>query len=221
MRKISLVLLSATALAGPAYSADFGVYATAGTVGLGGGLAATFNSYLGARVGYTTFKYDVEDIEESDLTLDGEAKLGGAQALLDWHPFGGGFRISVGAMESAEFTARARPIADTYTFDGVTYSAADIGSANGVADFDSIAPYVGMGYGRALSRDGRFAFALDLGVAVTGSPTVKLNVTCAVESAALCDGLQDDVAAEQAELQNEADEFELWPVLSLGLSYKF
>jgi len=37
----------------------------------------------------------------------------------------------------------------------VTYSVDDVGSATGVADFDSIAPYVGVGYGRALSRDGR------------------------------------------------------------------
>jgi hypothetical protein len=221
MRKISLTLLSAAALAGPAHGADFGMYATAGSVGVGGGLAAMFNSHLGARIGYTTFEYDVEDIEESDLTLDGEAKLGGAQALLDWHPFGGGFRLSVGAMESAELTARARPIADSYTFDGVTYSADDIGSATGAAEFDSVAPYVGLGYGRALSRDGRFAFALDLGVAVTGSPTVKLDVVCAVDSAAVCAGLDDDVVAEQAELQREADEFEYWPVLSLGVSYKF
>lgn len=221
MRKTSLILLSAAALAGPARGADFGMYATAGSVGVGGGAAAMFNSHLGARIGYTTFEYEVDGLEESDLTLDGEVKLGGAHALLDWHPFGGGFRLSVGAMESAELTARARPVANTYTFDGVTYSVDDVGSATGSAEFDSIAPYVGFGYGRALSRDGRFAFAADLGVAVTGSPAVKLNVACAVESADLCAGLEDDVAAEQAELQREADKFEYWPVLSVGVSYRF
>ena len=107
MRKIPMIVLSAAALAGPAQSADFGVYATAGTIGVGGGVAAVFNSHLGARLGYTTLEYDVEDIQESDLTLDGEAKLGGGHGLLDWHPFGGGFRVSIGAMESAELTARA------------------------------------------------------------------------------------------------------------------
>ena len=50
---------------------------------------------------------------------------------------------------------------------------------------------------------------------------MKLNVTCAIASAAVCAELEDDVAAEQAELQREADKFDYWPVLSLGVSYKF
>lgn len=221
MRRLLLIALAAAALAGPAQAADFGLYAAAGTVGVGGGFAAMFNSHLGARLGYTTFEYEVNDIQESDLTLDGEAKLGGAQALLDWHPFGGGFRISLGAMESAQLTARARPIAASYTFEGVTYSADDIGSATGRADYDSVAPYAGVGFGRALSRDGRFAFSADLGVAFTGAPQVRLDVTCELGGAAQCDELASHVAAEQAELQQDADDLKYWPVLSLGLSYKF
>lgn len=221
MRKISLLGVAAIVLAAPASAADFGVYGTAGSAGLGGGFAVMLNSHLGARVGYTTFEYEVNDLEESDLTLDGEAEIGGVQALLDWHPFGGGFRLSIGAMESAKFSARARPIADTYTFDGVTYSAADIGEANGAAEFDSIAPYAGIGFGRALSANGRFSFAADLGVAFTGSADVTLNVSCRLSDPTLCAELEDDVAAEQAELQSEADKVEYWPVLSMGVSYRF
>lgn len=221
MRKISLPGLAAMVLAAPASAADFGMYGTAGSTGVGGGFAVMFNSHVGARVGYTTFDYEVEDLEESDLTLDGEAELGGVQALLDWHPFGGGFRFSIGAMESAKLSARARPVAGAYTFDGVTYSAADIGEANGVAEFDSIAPYAGFGYGRALSADGRFSFAADLGVAFTGAADVTLNVTCRLSDPTLCARLENDVAAEQAELQREADKMNYWPVLSVGVSYRF
>lgn len=219
MRKTIRIVLLGVALANPVSAADFGLYGTAGTLGLGGGVAATFNSNFGARLGYTTYEHDVDDIEETDLTFDGTVDLGGAQALLDWYPFGGGFRVTVGAVQGPEISARARPIADTYTFDGVTYSADDIGQATGTAEFDSFAPYVGFGFGRALSADGRFAFTADLGLAFTGAADVKLNVTC--QDATVCAQLEDDVAAEQAELQKEADKFDYWPVLSIGVSYRF
>jgi opacity protein-like surface antigen len=219
--KVALTVLAAAAFSAQAQAAEFGIYGTAGTVGLGGGIAVTFNDYLGARLGYTAYDYTVDDIEETDLTLDGKLELGGVQALLDWYPVGGGFRVTVGAVESLSLSARARPIGGTYTLNGVDYDAADIGEATGTAKFDSLAPYLGVGLGRTLSADGRFAVSADIGVVFTGSPDVRLNVTCAVADAAFCADLQNDVAAERAELQSDADDLKFWPVLAVGVSYKF
>ncbi len=221
MRKLIALAVLGLAVATSANAADFGVYGTAGTVGLGGGIAGSFNSYFGARLGYTAFDYDVDDVESSDLSFDGTAELGGVQALLDWYPFAGGLRVSAGVMENARFEATARPLQNTYTFDSVTYSASDIAQARGTAEFDSLAPYFGVGFGRTLSRDGKFAFTADVGVAFTGTADVQLNVTCAAAAAALCSQIQGDVAAEQVELQNDADDIKYWPVLSLGVSYRF
>ena len=50
---------------------------------------------------------------------------------------------------------------------------------------------------------------------------MTLNVTCSAAAATLCADLEDDVAAEQVELQKDADDYEYWPVLSIGVSYKF
>ncbi|MGH8178182.1 MAG: hypothetical protein ACREV5_18150 [Steroidobacter sp.] len=54
---------------------------------------------------------------------------------------------------------------------------------------------------------------------VHGSSDGKLNVSR--QNAALCAQLSDDVIAEQAELQREADTIDYWPVFSLGVSYRF
>ena len=221
MRKLIGLVVFGLSLVPAAHAADFGVYGTAGTVGVGGGVAGSFNSRLGARLGYTAFDYKVKDIESSDLSFDATAELGGLQALLDWYPFGGSFRVSAGVMENAKVSATARPLTDTYTFDGVTYTTADVARARGTAEFDSFAPYLGLGFGRALSSNGRFAFTADVGVAFTGAADVTLNVTCTPSAVALCDQIQDDVVAEQAELQADADDFKYWPVLSFGVSYRF
>ena len=221
MRKLIGLVVFGLSLMTSANAADFGVYGTAGTIGVGGGVAGSFNSRLGARLGYTAFDYKVRDVRSSELSFDGTAELGGLQALLDWYPFGGGFRVSAGIMENARLSATARPLSDTYTFDGVTYSTGDVAQARGTAEFDSFAPYLGLGFGRALSSNGRFAFTADLGVAFTGAADVMLSVTCTPAAVALCDQIQDDVAAEQVELQADAEDFKYWPVLSFGLSYRF
>jgi hypothetical protein len=222
MRKLmGLAVLGFSLVVGAANAADFGAYGTAGTVGLGGGIVTSFNSHLGARLGYTAFDYKVKNVESSGLSFDGTAELGGLQAMLDWYPFGGGFRVSAGVMENAKLSATAKPLVDSYTFDGVTYTTADVADARGTAEFGSLAPYLGLGFGRALSSDGRFAFTADIGVAFTGSADVQLNVTCTAQAAALCTQIQSDVAAEQAELQADADDIKYWPVLSFGVSYRF
>ena len=78
-----------------------------------------------------------------------------------------------------------------------------------------------MGYGRALSADGHFSFTADIGVAFTGSPDIALDVTCAADNALVCSRLYDSAAAEEAELQKDADEYDYWPVVSFGVSYRF
>ncbi len=74
--------------------------------------------------------------------------------------------------------------------------------------------------GRLINSSGKWPLP-DIGVAFTGAADVRLNVTCDMGNPALCAQLADDVAAEEAELQRDADDVKYWPVLSLGVSYKF
>jgi hypothetical protein len=223
MRKTALFLTMAGFLlaAGNASSADFGLYGTVGTVGLGGGVAVDLNKNIGFRLGYTTYSYDVDEVEDSDLTFNGEADLGGLQAMVDWYPFGGGFHISAGLMDSVDLNATAVPVGDSYVIDGEEYDADDIGDARGSVDCGSTAPYLGLGFGRALSADGHFSFVFDMGLIFTGEPDVSLNVTCAAANADFCNDLAADVAAEEAAMQEDANDLKYWPLLSFGLSYKF
>jgi hypothetical protein len=50
---------------------------------------------------------------------------------------------------------------------------------------------------------------------------VTLDVTCNAPNATLCAQLATDAAAEQGELQDDADGYKYWPVLAIGVSYKF
>ena len=67
------------------------------TLGLGGDLTINMGKYLNGRVGINYFKYDVLlHLDEADV--DGSLRWLTFPVLLDWHPLGGGFRISLGGM---------------------------------------------------------------------------------------------------------------------------
>jgi hypothetical protein len=219
--QVSPVALLA-ALAGPgfAHAADFDLYATARTIGFVVGVEAPSNHRFAARLAYTTYEYTVDDLDESDLMLDGKEEVGGVQPLLDWHPFGGTFRLSAGAIENALVSGQAEPMAN-YTLNGTRYSSAQSGATTGTTKYDSISPYAGIGFGYALSRDGQVVFSADLGVVFTGPLEVELNATCRVPNAMLCTRVQEDVLSDEAQLQRKGDRLKYWPVMSIGVSYRF
>jgi hypothetical protein len=99
---------------------------------------------------------------------------------------------------------------------GSTYTPQEIGALTGVLDASNHAPYVLIGFGRHTAQ-GTGLF-LDLGIAVTGDPTVRLNSSGGT--------LSDDPSFVSA-LQREASQFEddmrgylkIWPILSLGIRF--
>ncbi len=65
-------------------------------------------------------------------------------------------------------------------------------------------------------------FSFDLGVLYLGEPNVGLTATCGVGvPPATCTQLQSDVAAEQASLQEDLNDYKFHPVVSFGIGYRF
>ncbi|EHQ53348.1 outer membrane protein domain-containing protein [Ectothiorhodospira sp. PHS-1] len=91
-------------------------------------------------------------------------------------------------------------------------------SLDATIDWRSFAPYVGIGYGNAI-RGSRWSFAMDAGVMFTGSPDVRLRGQ--VSDPALEDAFNDDLKREEDSLKDELKDVKYWPVLSLGVSYRF
>jgi hypothetical protein len=202
--------------------ADVGVYAKGGTLGVGGGLGVGLTDTLRLRAGYTALKVS-KDISKTDIDYSGDLKLGGGEAMLDWHPFHGNFRVTAGlTLNRNEITADAEPTNGTYELNGNTYLASEIGTLDGKVEFKSTAPYLGIGWGDVIDKDGKFSFIADIGLLFQGSPDAKLNVRCGpAVPASECDDIRSDVDEEERELQDDADDYKIWPVISVGLAYRF
>ena len=199
---------------------EFGVGLKGGTTGVGVELTLGLSRSVNLRGGYSVFQYD-EDVEDTDVAYAAEFDMSGASLLLDWHVFRGGFRLTAGVMSYADnqLLGRATPSAvGTYTFNDTTYLAADVGSVEASIEFDRTAPYLGFGWGDALG-DGRFSLILDLGVINIGKPDINLDYNCL--NPTVCGMVAADIEAEIADLEEETRDYQWWPVINIGVAYRF
>lgn len=199
--------------------ADVGVLLKAGTLGAGLDVSVGMSESLGLRLQANAFSID-EDITESDVNYNADLELQTAGLLLDWHPFSGVFRVSAGAYWNGnEIAATAKPTGATYVIDGTVYTSAEVGSLDGRIDFESVAPYFGIGFGSAPKAGRGMTFSFDLGVLYQREPNVTLSVACG--TTLRCAQLQSDVAAETASLQDDLKDYAFYPVVSFGIGYRF
>lgn len=205
-----LVFLLLTAVAG----ADVGVNFKAGTLGLGVELSRSFSERLSVGLGFNSYNYKTTD-RASDVDYDFDFDLQSVALLAHYHPFGGVFRFTGGVLRNEnELNLTGRPTAgSSYVINGVTYNASDVGTLSGKLTFDSTAPYLGLGWG---SRPGgRFGMSADIGVLYQGSPKLVLTATGPAA------GLSSDIEQERRSAEEDLSDLEWYPVLSLGIYFRF
>jgi hypothetical protein len=210
--KIALGVACFGLMTADAVAMDAAVTAKLGTLGLGVegtfGLTEQFN----ARLGFNKFDFDrTETIDDIEYDLDLEWQS--ISLLADWHPFGNSFRFTAGLMSNGnELTGSST--ADSVTINDTSYTNVGLDAK---LDFDSAAPYLGVGWGNALSVEKGWGYNVDVGVLFQGSGDVTLTPTGAAA------GLVDpaDIAAEEDRFEDDIKNYKYYPVFSFGVSYKF
>lgn len=208
---------SAQAQVGAAVTADLG------TTGAGFHLVVPMESTLNGRFGANYFKHDFEKRSGGvDYKFDG--KLATFDMLFDWYVVPqSSFRLTGGLVyNGSRFKATGVPsAANTFSFNGKSYSTTDIGTLKGDVTFRRAAPYIGIGWGNALSPNKRWNFATDIGAFWQGKAKVNLIAYGCTTSNAVCGQLARDVAVEEVRLQDEASDYKVYPVLRASISYSF
>jgi hypothetical protein len=221
----TLVLLALPAAAF-AEAGIAGIAGTAGTLGIGAELTIGGSGQLQGRLGIHGYEYS-DRREASDIEYDGEASLRTATGFLDWHPGGRGFRLTGGLVYNAtEVTGSSLPPASgVYDIGGVDVPVGLVGTLDGKVELDPIVPYAGLGWGRAPGSGSGFGVTLDLGVIFQGEGEVTLTPVIPAGSP-LNDplarqALQILLDREEQDLQEDIADYDMYPVVSLGISYRF
>lgn len=197
-----------------------GVGLRAGTMGVGGDVSFELAPTVSVRLGLSGLNYS-NNVDKTDVRYDGKLKLSNASALVDWN-VAGPFRLTAGLVGgSNKIDVNGTPTGGTFTFNGTSYNASDVGTLSGtIKPGRSTAPYLGLGFG-SVARKG-VGFYADLGVIFQGSPKARLAATCdAATPPTLCTQIQSDVAQEQQRLQDDLNSFKYYPVVNIGVSYGF
>ena len=208
----------------------------AGSLGGGVEVATPLLPNLNLRLGVTgaTFSYDT-DYSGNDYELD--LNLLTLSALGDYHLLGGGFRVTGGLMLNGNgLDVVGTPGGDagplTFAIGGQVYDAtAEVQAFTGEIEFNSVAPYAGLGWGNMVGRDKRIGLLLDVGFVFQGSPTITMGTIDTLDDTTPIPGdaegrtarqiLLDNVKQEEAELADDISSFDMYPVISLGVSYRF
>ena len=223
MKANTLVLVLCGMFATAAQAEGLGVYINGGTTGFGLGLAGSMSENVTGRLSFDTWKKTITQ-NNSDGYYKGDLKLQNISLLGDWYPFAGTFRTTLGLVANgSKATMTATPNASAmYTFNGVQYSAGQVGSYSGELKFNSMVPYLGIGWGNPVAKDKTWGFVTDIGVLFQGSPKVTSTATCgAALNTTDCATFQSNVAAGTTKLEADLKNYKYWPVISIGVSYNF
>lgn len=201
--------------ASAAPNTDFAV--DAGTLGLG--LTATTPVAPGVdfRSGFHVFNHDYNTTSDG-VAYNGKLKLASAMVVTDWHPFGGAFRLTGGLVfNNNKFDLTGQPAGGNFTINGVQYPATAAGSVTAKVTFDPVAPYLGFGWNQGSPDSEGLHFTSDIGVMYQGSPKVSLTASGAASDPALA----ADLATAQDALRKQLNNYKFYPVIQVGIAYRF
>jgi hypothetical protein len=209
---------------------------TAGSFGIGAELATPLSRRTNLRIDGDFMNYS-RTLSQDGISYNGNLRLRNARISYDVYPFGGGFRLSAGAAVYNQFNAKALanvPSSQTITFNDVDYysSATDPLHGNAsIAYSNKVAPTFTFGWGNAIPRSGRhLAFPVEIGAAFTGTPAFNLAMAgsaCASPNPETCQSVnsypdfQSNLNVERNKINNDLAPLRFYPILNLGVTYRF
>ncbi len=239
MKKLTVLGLSLFLFVPNAFALDFGVGVRAGTNGAGVDLSVALTQTINARLTLGKIDQEVSEVIElddgnnnsgsidTDLTLD----FGSTAILFDWYIFDGTFHATAGFMKNdSQVAMQGTILGNTVIFNGEPYDVSndfiDPSMSGEISLADSFEPYLGIGWGRKAGNDAGFSVSFELGVAMM-SPSVSLEAPrldptgpAAIGGATQAE-LDANVKAAEQEANDDLSDFELWPVVTLGINYAF
>jgi hypothetical protein len=209
----------------------FAIGTKSSTLGAGGQLAVPLTRWLNLRggVGFFNFGYA---IGIDGASYEGQIHLKNGQVSLDIFPFKMGFHISPGLLiYRSSFSASVYvPGGNTFDLGNDTYSSSAtdpvMGTAN-VAFSRTYMPDLTIGFSNMITKGRKhWSVPLEVGAAYTGHYAVQLalrgsacvNAGCMSTSSPL---IQQSLATEEGSLTESAKHYQIYPIISSGLAYRF
>ena len=212
----TLALSAGAALAQSEPSVAVG--ATAGTAGVGLDVQIKAGPIFTLRGSVDRLTYSA-DRSYDGVDYNADLAFDTVGAFIDMHPMGNGLLISGGAyLGDRDIGLNATPTAPV-EIGGATFTPGQVGTLNGTIKLRDVAPFVGLGWDDTFYRRGRWGFRAIAGVALSDKPEVALRSTGG--SLSNDPAFQARLRDESQRITDETEGYGLFPIIQVGLNYKF
>jgi hypothetical protein len=217
LRCACLFLLAALCMMGTTTSvaADrFGVGVKVGTYGFGADFGVSVNDVVSFRVSLQRADLSLTETYD-EVEYDGDFTFGGEGVMADIYPFKGQFHITAGLFSNRNRADLSGTVTEPVEIGDNIYTPAEVGTLSGTIEFDSTAPYAGVGWGNTSRGDNRVRFVFDVGLLFQGSGRIDdLTSSTGLVS-------DEDLATEVATIEDDIKDYDFWPVLNFGIAFRF
>lgn len=199
-------------------ASKFGVGLGVGTTGATVEAKFAPNDAVALRGSFNYLSFSIDE-EFDDIDYDGDFDATTFGGFVDVAPFKNGFVLSGGAFlgdKTLDFDAT--PTGSVEIGDQI-FSPSEVGTLTGKAELASFAPYAGLGYDGFIAGSKDWSFNARAGVMFTGSPDVELvSANGSLSSNAI---LRQELDAEIEAIEDDADDYKYYPVVTIGLTRRF
>ncbi|QSV61665.1 MAG: hypothetical protein HEQ26_01725 [Dolichospermum sp. DL01] len=196
------------------------------TLGVGATVTKSITPHINAKLGINGLGIS-RDISLSDVDYKANLNLFNVSTLADYHPWkNGGFRLTGGLVfqdNNIEGTGKPKN-GVTIRINNKDYNSKTVlTSLNAKVSFEnSVAPYIGLGWGNAVKPGKRWGFSANLGAIFAGSPKVLLTPGFGPDATdAIKAEINTNIEAERKKQESDLNWLNIYPVFSLGISYQF
>ena len=210
-------------------------------------MTSNLNPHLNLRTTGSVFSHST-NFTTSGIRADASLALKSVGTALDVYPFHKGFRISPGLLfyNGDQLTAQASvPGGASFTLNDQIYYSANANSTTGAIPVNgnalvnlhttSPAFTITTGWGNTVPRNGHWSFPFEIGVALTGAPSLKVDLggwACYDQAQTVCTDItsktdpialqiQSNLAAQVAKWTSDIEPLKTYPIASFGVAYSF
>ena len=208
-------------------NASVGINYKAGTLGLGVDFVLNFNKTIASRLsfnGYSQFKNITLYNEKLDTfqKLNIKGALQSSSLLLDIHPWQNAFYFSYGAYYSKNrINVNYKPVSGEIDLGDHKYPSMQVGNVDTVINLKrKINPYFGIGLS-SMDRNDKWHFIVDIGAIYINKPIATVHAEASKGFEAMQPILDNESKIEEKKLNNYIKKFKVYPVVSVGVGFKF
>jgi hypothetical protein len=206
---------------------------TTGIEGIGFQVATPLATKINLRGGVSFLNFN-PTFTALDTQINGVIKFRTVNAGIDFYPYRNSFHITPGfTFYNGNHVAANVNMVGGQTFDiaDTTYTSSPTDPVTGTFDMylgRKFAPSITVGFGNMLRRDSHWSIPTEIGIEYIGAPTATLNIRgTACSPVDGCTQVQTDastqanIVQEQNDLNKDISLLRFYPILSVGVSYRF